>query len=274
MGPPDRSLQKSMAVIAAVKRGMASVGELKDQCNAAIRRGADVNGIEERQRIPVGGVHGRDYIKLMRADVKAAMKETAIAKGEGALLPGFGDHLDAREKSIATGRAPPPRLRLEDAAGPAERTRRLGDRGEEPTLALPESERGRRRGGDGGGSSASDDDESSSSSSSSSSSGRRRRRRRRREKRKKGGESKRKKRKRDRDDEEEDDDEVEDDGKSREALEKELEDERERRRKLKRRIRDGKRRDEKERRKRRGGDAKKKRRKSSSKRSKKRRRSD
>ena len=94
----DSRLQRSMAVMAAIKKGMASVGELKDKCNDAIRKGVDVNGIAERQRIPVGGVHGRNYIKLVRDDVKESMKETALAKGKAALLPGFGDNLNEEQK--------------------------------------------------------------------------------------------------------------------------------------------------------------------------------
>jgi hypothetical protein len=94
----DSRLQKSMAVMAAIKKGMASVGELKDKCNDAIRKGVDLNGIAERQRIPVGGVHGRNYMKLVRDDVAAGLKETALAKGKGRLLPGFGDLLDEDQK--------------------------------------------------------------------------------------------------------------------------------------------------------------------------------
>ena len=99
----DSRLQKSMAVMAAIKKGKASVAELKDKCNEAIRKGADLNGIAERQRIPVGGVHGRNYMKLMRDDVKESMKETALAKGKGRLLPGFGDLLDEQQKVGVVG---------------------------------------------------------------------------------------------------------------------------------------------------------------------------
>lgn len=96
----DSRLQRSMAVMAAIKKGMASVGDLKDRCNEAIRKGVDLNGIAERQRIPVGGVHGRNYMKLMRDDVKESMKETALAKGKGRMLPGFGDLLDEDQKVV------------------------------------------------------------------------------------------------------------------------------------------------------------------------------
>ena len=47
--------------MAAIKKGKESVASLNDQCNDAIRKGPDVKGIAERQRIPVAGVHGRAH---------------------------------------------------------------------------------------------------------------------------------------------------------------------------------------------------------------------
>ena len=94
----DKRLAKSQAILSAIKKGRASVSDLKDKCNDAIRKGVDLNGIAERQRIPVGGVHGRNYMKLVRDDVRDSMKETALAKGKARLLPGFGDHLDEEQK--------------------------------------------------------------------------------------------------------------------------------------------------------------------------------
>ena len=84
--------------MAAIKKGMASVGQLKDQCNDAIRKGPDLGGIAERMRIPVAGVHGRNYMKLVRDDVRDSITETALAKGKGRFLPGFGDNLDEEQK--------------------------------------------------------------------------------------------------------------------------------------------------------------------------------
>ena len=79
----DKRLAKSQAILSAIKKGRASVSDLKDKCNDAIRKGVDLNGIAERQRIPVGGVHGRNYMKLVRDDVRDSMKETALAKHAG-----------------------------------------------------------------------------------------------------------------------------------------------------------------------------------------------
>lgn len=127
MGGGD-ALQKSMAVLAAVKKGMTSVSELRDRCNDAIRAGVDVNGVAERQRVPVGGVHGRDYMKLVRDDVKLRLKEHA--EKEGKRLPGFGndDGDGADAKRLAVGGAdgePPLRLGTGDSSG--ERLVALGD---------------------------------------------------------------------------------------------------------------------------------------------------
>ena len=44
MGGGD-ALQKSMAVLVAVKKCMSSVSELRDRCNDAIKAGVDVNGV-------------------------------------------------------------------------------------------------------------------------------------------------------------------------------------------------------------------------------------
>ena len=105
MGGGD-ALQKSMAVLAAVKKGMSSVSELRDRCNDAIKAGVDVNGVAERQRVPVGGVHGRDYMKLVRDDVKLRLKEHA--EKEGKRLPGFGrdddDKGDAKRLALGDGK--------------------------------------------------------------------------------------------------------------------------------------------------------------------------
>lgn len=127
MGGGD-ALQKSMAVLAAVKKGMTSVSELRDRCNDAIRAGVDVNGVAERQRVPVGGVHGRDYMKLVRDDVKLRLKEHA--EKEGKRLPGFGndDGDGADAKRLAVGGVdgePPLRLGTGDSSG--ERLVALGD---------------------------------------------------------------------------------------------------------------------------------------------------
>lgn len=126
MGGGD-ALQKSMAVLAAVKKGMSSVSELRDRCNDAIKAGVDVNGVAERQRVPVGGVHGRDYMKLVRDDVKLRLKEHA--EKEGKRLPGFGrdddDKGDAKRLALGAvdGDAP---LRLGDGDAGGERLA-LGD---------------------------------------------------------------------------------------------------------------------------------------------------
>jgi hypothetical protein len=42
-------------------------------------------------------------MKLVRDDVKSGLTETALAKGKGRLLPGFGDNLDEEQKMIAMG---------------------------------------------------------------------------------------------------------------------------------------------------------------------------
>ena len=126
MGGGD-ALQKSMAVLAAVKKGMSSVSELRDRCNDAIKAGVDVNGVAERQRVPVGGVHGRDYMKLVRDDVKLRLKEHA--EKEGKRLPGFGrdddDKGDTKRLALGAvdGDAP---LRLGDGDAGGERLA-LGD---------------------------------------------------------------------------------------------------------------------------------------------------
>ena len=127
MGGGD-ALQNSMAVLAAVKKGMTSVSELRDRCNDAIRAGVDVNGVAERQRVPVGGVHGRDYMKLVRDDVKLRLKEHA--EKEGKRLPGFGnddgDGADAKRLAVGGVDGEPP-LRLGTGDSTGERLVALGD---------------------------------------------------------------------------------------------------------------------------------------------------
>ena len=124
MGGGD-ALQKSMAVLAAVKKGMTSVSELRDRCKDAIRAGVDVNGVAERQRVPVGGVHGRDYMKLVRDDVKLRLKEHA--EKEGKRLPGFGnDGADAKRLAVGGVDGEPP-LRLGTGDSSGERLVALGD---------------------------------------------------------------------------------------------------------------------------------------------------
>mmetsp|Transcript_3058 Transcript_3058/g.7016 ORF Transcript_3058/g.7016 Transcript_3058/m.7016 type:complete len:358 (-) Transcript_3058:326-1399(-) len=191
MGKDDR-LQKSMAVMAAIKKGMASVGQLKDQCNEAIRKGPDLNGIAERMRIPVAGVHGRNYMKLVRDDVRDSLTETALAKGKGRLLPGFGDNLDEEQKMIANGTymEKEQQAQLLLAAGESARRLALGN--------------GEGAGGDDQSPSGSGDDSGSDSESESESASRKRKRKKSSKGSKKSKKSKKETKGKERRDEEED----------------------------------------------------------------------